>query len=109
MFKRESEQPVRISFEEKREKKKRRSIRERLSSIPVRRRIEAVALSVVTVMASLSIDWSSLSARAAEGEAYMESGQSISTVFMPPSGQDTTTLSKAKISVNIPSADKEVN
>ena len=109
MFKRESEQPVRISFEEKREKRKKRSLKERLSSIPVRRRVEAVILAVVTVMASLSIDWSSLSVNAAGGEAGMESGQSISTVFMPPSGQDTTTLSKAKISVKIPSADKEVN
>ena len=110
MFKRESEQPVRISFEEKREKRKRRSIRERLSSIPVRRRIEAVALAAVTVMASLSIDWSSLSARAAEGQDILQSGQSISTIFEPSQEQENTntTLSKAKISVKIPSATQEV-
>ena len=109
MFKRESEQPVRISFEEKREKRKKRSIRERLSSIPVRRRVEAVVLSVVTVMASLSIDWSSLLANAAEGQDYLQSGQSISTIFTPAAEQEVTTLSKAKISVKIPSNSKEVD
>lgn len=110
MFKRESEQPVKVSFEEKKEKRTRRSLRERLSNIPLRRRVEAVLLAVVTIMASLSIDWSSLVARAAN-EDYIQSGQSISTVFTPlgVSASDTTTLDKAKISVEIESVDKEVD
>lgn len=108
MFKRDNEQPVKVSFEEKKEKRTRRSLRERLSNIPLRRRIEAVVLSVVTVMASLSIDWSSLSARAAEGETTMQSKQSISMIFRPSQGQETTTLTEAKISVKIPSAAKAV-
>ncbi len=110
MFKRDNEQPVKVSFEEKKNNKEKRSLRERLSNIPLRRRVEAVLLAVVTIMASLSIDWSSLVARAAN-EDYIQSGQSISTVFTPlgVSASETTTLDKAKISVEIESADKEVD
>ena len=108
MFKRESEQPVKVSFEEKKNNKEKRSLRERLSNIPLRRRVEAVLLAVVTIMASLSIDWSSLSARAEEGETTMQSKQSISMIFRPSQGQETTTLTEAKISVKIPSAAKAV-
>jgi len=105
MFKRESEQPVKISFEEKKNNKEKRSLRERLSNIPLRRRVEAVILAVVTVMASLSIDWSSLLASAAS-DPTIESGQSISTVY--EAAADNEKLKSAKISVKIPSADKEV-
>lgn len=37
------------------------------TNIPLRRRIEALALTLVTVLASASVDWSSLTARAEEG------------------------------------------
>lgn len=105
MFKRDNEQPLKASFEEKKNNKEKRSLRERLSSIPVRRRVEAVLLAVVTIMASLSIDWSSLLASAAS-DPTIESGQSISTVY--EAAADNKKLTSAKISVKIPLADKEV-
>lgn len=105
MFKRESEQPVKISFEEKKNNKEKRSLRERLSNIPLRRRVEAVLLAVVTVMASLSIDWSSLLAMAAS-DPTIESGQSISTVY--EAAADNEKLKSAKISVKKPLNTDEV-
>ncbi len=105
MFKRESEQPVKVSFEEKKNNKEKRSLRERLSNIPVRRRVEAVLLAVVTVMASLSIDWSSLLASAAS-DPTIESGQSIYTVY--EAAADNEKLKSAKISVKKPLNTDEV-
>ena len=105
MFKRDNEQPVKVSFEEKKEKRTRRSLRERLSNIPLRRRVEAVLLAVVTIMASLSIDWSSLVARASEGTGEIESGWSISQVYSNSlfEAGEVTTLKTATISVQKPS------
>lgn len=104
MFKRDNEQPVKVSFEEKNEKRTRRSLRERLSNIPLRRRVEAVLLAVVTIMASLSIDWSSLSARAAEKTATVGSGWSITQIYSNSAATDeqVTTLKSAKLSVKKP-------
>lgn len=105
MFKRDNEQPVKISFEEKKNNKEKRSLRERLSNIPLRRRVEAVLLAVVTVMASLSIDWSSLVARA-EGTNEIASGWSISQVYSNVSAgtEDVTILNSANISVKKPAS-----
>lgn len=108
MFKRESEQPVKISFEEKKNNKEKRSLRERLSNIPLRRRVEAVILAVVTVMASLSIDWSSLVARAAD-PGTLPSGQRISQIFTPDPESKYTTLNSATIKVKTPKAATSVN